>query len=45
MDIDQIVLPKHSCASYMRRDELKTISNAHKATVYVMILAKIKDLT
>ena len=33
MDIDQIILPKRSCASYMRRDELKTISNAHKAMV------------
>ena len=32
VDIDQITLPKRSCASYMRRDELKTIS-AHKATV------------
>ena len=29
MDIDQILLPKRSCASYMRRDELKT----HKAIV------------
>ena len=33
MDINQITLPKRSCASFMRRDELKTISNAHKATV------------
>lgn len=33
IDIDQLQLPKESCASYMRMLELKTISNAHKATV------------
>ena len=26
-------LPQRACASYMRKDEMKTISNAHKATV------------
>lgn len=33
VDVDQLQLPKKSCASYMRMLELKTISNAHKATV------------
>lgn len=33
LDVDQIHLPKKSCASYMRKLELKTISNAHKSTV------------
>lgn len=42
MDIDQIVLPKRSCASYMRRDELKTISYAHKATVLCDDISKNK---
>ena len=33
IEIDQLQLPKKSCASYMRMLELKTVSNAHKATV------------
>ena len=33
LDVDKLQLPKRSCASYMRREELKTISNAHKSTV------------
>ena len=33
VNVDELVLPKRSCASYIRRDELKTISTAHKATV------------
>ena len=41
VDIDQIMLPKCSCASYMRRDELKTIS-AHKATVLCDDISKNK---
>ena len=30
-DISAIKLPKQSCAQYMRRDELKTINDVHKA--------------
>ena len=33
IDIDELKLPKKSCASYMRKDELKSICMAHKATV------------
>jgi len=30
-DIDSLQLPSKSCADYMRRDELPTVSRAHKA--------------
>ena len=33
IDVDKLKLPQRSCADYMRRCELTTISNAHKATV------------
>lgn len=33
VDVESLVLPQRSCANYMCRDELRTISNAHKATV------------
>ena len=33
INIEHLKLPQRSCASYMRWDELKTISNAQKATV------------
>ena len=33
VDMESLVLPQRSCANYMCRDELRTISNAHKATV------------
>ena len=33
IDVDQLKLPQKDCASYMRKDELKTVSAAHKATV------------
>ncbi|MCH9715537.1 MAG: hypothetical protein K0U52_00410 [Gammaproteobacteria bacterium] len=33
INIDELKLPKKSCASYMRKDELKSICDAHKATV------------
>ena len=33
IDIDQLKLPQRACADYMRREELRTISNAHKATI------------
>ena len=32
-DVQRLKLPQQACASYMRREELKTVSNAHKATV------------
>ena len=32
IDIQHLKLPQRACASYMRREEMKTISNAHKAT-------------
>ena len=34
IDIEQIQLPQKSCASYMRKEELKIVSNAHKSTVH-----------
>ena len=33
IDIQNLKLPQRSCASYMRKAELKTISDAHKANV------------
>ena len=33
VEVENLPLPQHSCASYMRRDELATLSNAHKASV------------
>lgn len=32
MAVQELKLPQKTCASYMRREELKIISNAHKAT-------------
>ena len=32
IDISSLQLPGESCAGYMRREELTTVSNAHKAT-------------
>ena len=32
LDIDRLRLPKEKCAGFMRREELKTISMAHKAS-------------
>ena len=34
VDVEDLKLPQRACASYMRRDELKTVSNTHKATVF-----------
>lgn len=31
IDVQHLKLPQRACAGYMRKDELKTISNAHKA--------------
>ena len=33
IDVEQLRLPHRTCADYMRKDELKSVSNAHKATV------------
>ena len=33
VDVQELKLPQKSCAAYMHREELKTISDAHKATV------------
>ena len=33
IDVEKLKLPQRACADYMRREELKTISNAHKAAV------------
>lgn len=33
INVDHLKLPKERCAGYMRREELKTISMAHKATL------------
>ena len=33
VDVEKLPLPSRSCASYMRKDELSTINNAHKASV------------
>ena len=33
LDTAQLILPKEKCAGYMRREELKTISMAHKASI------------
>ena len=30
IDVEKLKLPQLACADYMRREELKTISNAHK---------------
>ena len=40
IDVQKIKLPKKACASYMRKDELKTVSAAHKATVLCEHAAK-----
>ena len=32
LDVNQLLLPKEICACYMRREELKTLSMAHKAS-------------
>ena len=42
LDSDNLSLPKKTCASYMRREELKTITNAHKATILSTETSEIK---
>lgn len=43
-DVENLQLPKKSCASYMRKEELKTICDAHKATVISELSTKSKQL-
>jgi hypothetical protein len=38
--VDKINLPKKSCASYLRQQELKTLCHVHKATVLSEIAHK-----
>ncbi len=33
LDVEQIKLPHRSCAGYMRREELRTVADAHKVAV------------
>ena len=33
LDTAKLILPKEKCAGYMRREELKTVSMAHKASI------------
>ncbi len=33
LDVESVQLPKERCAGYIRTDELKTVSMAHKATI------------
>lgn len=40
-DIENLPLPQKSCASYMRKEELVTITSAHKATVLCESVAKL----
>ena len=43
-NVEDLQLPKKSCASYMRKEELKTICDAHKATVIYEFSTKSKQL-
>lgn len=42
--VEDLQLPKRSCASYMRKEELKTICDAHKATVISELSTQSKQL-
>jgi len=42
LNIEKLSLPKEKCAGYMRREELKTISMAHKATLVNNLMSKEK---
>lgn len=43
-NVEDLQLPKRSCASYMRKEELKTICDAHKAAVISEVVTKSKQL-
>lgn len=44
LNSENLRLPKKACASYMRREELKTICDAHKATVLCSDSAKTRGI-
>ena len=43
-NVEDLRLPKKSCACYMRNEELKTICNAHKATILCSDSGKCKGI-
>ena len=43
-NVEDLQLPKRSCASYMRKEELKTICDAHKATMLSKLSTQSKQL-
>ena len=43
-NVEELQLPKSSCAAYMRKEELKTICDAHKATVISELSSQLKQL-
>jgi len=40
LNIEKLSLPEEKCSGYMRREELKTISMAHKATLVNNLVSK-----
>ena len=44
VNLDEIRLPKKSCAAYMRQAELKTVCDCHKAHILCSGTAKGMDL-
>lgn len=44
VNVDYLQLPKRSCATYMRKEELKTICEAHKAIVISELASQSKQL-
>ena len=44
MDVEELRLPKKTCASYMRKEELKIIADAHKAHVICSDASKGKGI-
>ena len=44
VNLDEIRLPKKSCAAYMRQAELKTVCDSHKAHILCSGTAKGMDL-
>ena len=44
MNVEELKLPKKTCASYMRKEELKIISDAHKAHIFCSDASKGKGI-
>ena len=44
MNVEELKLPKKTCASYMRKEELKTINDAHKAHIICSDVSKGKGI-